>query len=597
MMGLRHRDAWRIDFSGRRTTMDKITESLLNEFATEHTLASLGESKRFEHFVSYLVVRGEHSESFDTMDIVVGDDSQSQGGTDTGIDGIAIVVNGILISDVEELEDQLSTAGYLDTTFVFIQAETSSGFDGAKIGTFGFGVSDFFRDSPKLNRNTKVSAFVEIAQAIYAKSAKFRRGNPVCKLFYVTTGKWTNDPSLQARIDGVKSDLLGTGLFRDVQFIPVGAEGVQKLYQRSRYAISAEFSFVKRTTIPEISQVAEAHFGYLPWSEFKKLITDGSDKMVDGLFFDNVRDWQGYNDVNADIKTTLASVDKGRFVLMNNGVTIIARTLQATGDKFTIEDYQIVNGCQTTHVLFDSRAHLDDSVSIPVRLISAKDEEVTNTIIKATNWQTAIKEEQLFALQQFPKNLEAYFGSFPLLHRLYFERRSRQYDGLSIEKTRVVSFDAMVRAFASMFLNEPHRTSRNYKSIRNKIGKDIFVKDQRMEPYYAAALALYLVEFAFRNKRLETKYKSARFHILLAMRILAAGYDMPAFTANKMEGYSNTIISALQDSAKAELLILKAASIVDQAANGNYDRDNIRTERFTETVVSLAKQAASAAAV
>lgn len=319
--------------------------------------------------------------------------------------------------------------------------------------------------------------------------------------------------------------------------------------------------------------------------------------MAFSLIFDNVRDWQGYNDVNSDIKATLASPAKARFVLMNNGVTIFARSLQATGDKFTIEDYQIVNGCQTAHVLFDSHAGLDDTVSIPVRLIGTKNEEVTNTIIKATNWQTAIKEEQLFALQQFPKNLEAYFGSFPLPQRLYFERRSRQYDGLSIEKTRVVSFDAMIRAFASMFLNEPHRTSRNYKSIRNKIGKDIFSKDQRMEPYYAAALALYLLEFAFRNKRLETKYKAARFHILLAIRILIAGYDMPAFTANKMEAYSTKIISILQDSTQAELLIFKAAKIVDQAAVGNYDRDNIRTEKFTETIVALSKQDASAVAL
>ncbi|MFI5112871.1 MAG: hypothetical protein ACHP9S_08600, partial [Terriglobales bacterium] len=122
--------------------MDKITESLLQEFSTEHGITLLDQSKQFEHFASYLTVRGEHSESFDTQDIVVGDDKQSSEGTDTGIDAIAVVVNGILISDVEELEEQLSTAGYLESTFVFVQAETTSGFDGAKIGTFGFGVSD-----------------------------------------------------------------------------------------------------------------------------------------------------------------------------------------------------------------------------------------------------------------------------------------------------------------------------------------------------------------------------------------------------------------------------------------------------------------------
>ena len=237
------------------------------------------------------------------------------------------------------------------------------------------------------------------------------------------------------------------------------------------------------------------------------------------------------------------------------------------------------------------RGSIDDSVSIPVRLISTKNEDVTNTIIKATNWQTEIKEEQLFALQQFPKNLEAYFGSFPPLHRLYFERRSRQYDGLSVEKTRVVTFDSMIRAFAAMFLNEPHRTTRNFKALKSKMGKEIFAKDQKMEPYYVAALALYTLEFFFRTKRLEAKYKAARFHILLAIRMLAAGYEMPDLRANKMEGYSQSIINLLQDQAKAEGLIIKAATIVEAAAAGNFHRDNIRTEPFTESVIKLAKAA------
>lgn len=382
-----------------------------------------------------------------------------------------------------------------------------------------------------------------------------------------------------------------TGLFRDVQFTPIGADGVQKMYQRSRYAISAEFTFANRTTIPDVSEVSEAHFGYLPWGEFKKLIIDESDKLVDGLFFDNVRDWQGYNDVNSEIQGTLISSDKARFILMNNGVTIIARSLQATGNKFTIEDYQIVNGCQTTHVLFDQRGILDDSVSIPIRLISTKNEDVTNVIIKATNWQTAIKEEQLFALQQFPKNLEAYFGSFAPNQRLYFERRSRQYEALSVEKTRVVSFDSMIRSFAAMFLNEPHRTTRNFKALKARMGKEIFARDQRMEPYYVAALALYMLEFFFRTKRLESKYKAARFHILLAIRILAAGYAMPALGANKMELYCQSIIDQLQDQGKAETLILKAAAIVEGAAAGNFHRDNIRTEPFTDAVIKLARDA------
>ena len=597
MLMVHRSDNVRSDLSGGRTIMDKITESLLAEFSAEHKMNALSESKRFEHFASFLFVRAEHSESFDTDDVVVGDDQNTKDGSDTGIDGIAIIVNGFLITDIEELQELIESAGYLEVVFVFIQAETTAGFDGAKIGTFGFGVADFFRDVPRLKRNSKVAAAFEIYQAIYGKSGKFRRGAPICKLVYATTGKWTGDPTLQARIDAVRTDLLDTGLFREVLFAPVGAEGIQKSYQKSRYAISAKFRFGNRVTVPEVPNVTESYSGFVPWSEFRKLIINDNDKLFDGLFFDNLRDWQGYNDVNTDIRETLGSPAKSRFVLMNNGVTIIARLIQPSGDNFTIEDYQIVNGCQTTHVLYEQRETLDDSVSIPVRLIVTKDEAVTNAIIKATNWQTEIKEEQLFALQQFPKTLEAYFASFPAPQRLYFERRSRQYDSLSIEKTRVITFDAMIRAFAAMFLNEPHRTTRNYKALKAKVGKEIFAKDQRMDSYYAAALALYSLEFAFRNKRLDAKYKPARFHILLAIRILLAGYQRPDLTANKMEGYCRTITSALQDQVRAESIISSAAQVVEKVASGNFHRDNIRTEPFTESVIELADKQFSAVQV
>jgi hypothetical protein len=113
----------------------------------------------------------------------------------------------VLVTDVEELEDLIERLGYLDVAFIFVQAETSSNFEGSKIGTFGFGVLDFFRDVPKLKRNTKVAAAAEIMQVIYAKSSKFRRGNPICKMFYVTTGKWTDDRTLNARIESARTDL------------------------------------------------------------------------------------------------------------------------------------------------------------------------------------------------------------------------------------------------------------------------------------------------------------------------------------------------------------------------------------------------------
>lgn len=566
--------------------MDRISESLLSEFSKEHGLEHLPEDKRFEHLACFITVRKHYPESFNTEDIVTGS------GGDTGIDGIGIVVNGSLVTDVEAFEEDADKASYLDVVFVFTQAEMSPGFSAGTIGNFGFGVQDFFRDEPSLKRNEKVADAAEIMDAIYKRSSKFRRGTPVSRLYYVTTGKWQGDPTLEARRANVVSDLEATGQFREVTFTPVDAEGLQKLYTQAKNAISRTFTFLNKTVVPEVPGVKEAYLGFLPVEEFMKLLVDDDDEIIGSLFYDNVRDWQGDNDVNVEMKKTLESMDRARFVLMNNGITIIAQNVTPSGNNFTVEDYQIVNGCQTSHVLFNARNVLDDKVMVPVRLISTQDKSVTNAIIRATNRQTEVKEDQFFALQEFPHGLEMFFQTFPDPHKLFYERRSRQYDSLSIEKTRIITPANMIRAFAAMFLQEPHRTTRNYAALKRKIGVEggIFVKGHRYEPYYVAALTLYKLEYFFRNSKLEAKYKPARFHILLAARILWNSAPLPPMNSHEMEKYCKGMMATLWDTAKADELITRAANIVNEAAAGDFNRDNIRTEPFTSKVANLCQE-------
>ena len=140
-----------------------------------------------------------------------------------------------------------------------------------------------------------------------------------------------------------------------------------------------------------------------------------------------------------------------------------------------------------------------------------------------------------------------------------------------------------------MFLAEPHRTTRNYAALSSKVGKEIFVKGHRKEPYYTAALALYKLEYFFRNGRLEPKYKAARFHILLAARLLGNTEPMPKVNSREMEKYCRVLMETLWDANKADDLIGRAARIADLAAGENFHRDNIRTEPFTKKVIENCK--------
>jgi hypothetical protein len=139
-------------------------------------------------------------------------------GNDTGIDGVAIIVNNNIVDEVDEIDELLEVNGYLDVTFVFIQAERSSNFDSAKIGTFGFGVRDFFSKGT-LVKSEKIKAVHEIMTAIFNKSAKFTKGNPNIAMYYITTGKWQNDQNLTARYESEIKYLLETGNFKKGRFL------------------------------------------------------------------------------------------------------------------------------------------------------------------------------------------------------------------------------------------------------------------------------------------------------------------------------------------------------------------------------------------
>lgn len=304
-----------------------------------------------------------------------------------------------------------------------------------------------------------------------------------------------------------------------------------------------------------------------------------------GIFESNIRDFQGYNAVNDAILETLDSNHKARFVLMNNGVTIIARVLtRGTGYKFHIEDFQIVNGCQTSNVLFEYDGEVND-VMIPLRLISTDNDDVIQSIVKATNQQTQLSREQLFAATEFPKKLEHFLKTYDAAHQIFYERRSRQYDRTAItDKLRIVTQANMIRAFAGMFLEEPHRTTRNFNALLDKVGTDIFEEGQSLDPYYVAAYTLYRLEKQFRSGALDTLFKAARFQILLAFRRLANPDKLPAFNSRAMEAYCKSVIDILWDTPKSDALFQDAAKIVLAVTKADMHRDNIRTVNVTNAI-------------
>jgi hypothetical protein len=268
---------------------------------------------------------------------------------------------------------------------------------------------------------------------------------------------------------------------------------------------------------------------------------------------------------------------------LNNGITIIARKVRPTGNTFYIEDYQIVNGCQTSHVLYHERANITDDVYVPIKIISTDDDDLVNRIIKATNFQTEVKPDQLYALSDFQKKLEEYYATYDGDERLYYERRSKQYATTpKVEKIRIVTIQQQIRAFVSMFLEEPHR-GHYPRSMGPNVGRTLFGRDHLPEPYYLSAYALFRLEYFFRNGSLDKKYKPARYHLLMGARHVLNPQPIPSATANEMKRFCRKLSPDIHDDRKLLAAFQKAVGIVDATCGTRVlDRKLTKTLPFTK---------------
>lgn len=560
--------------------MDKITGSLLKSFSEQCDLEKLQESTQFEHFSNFSIVSKQFRGSFEL------DDIHSGSGGDCAIDGLYILVNGRLVSTSDELREIVESSGHLDAEVGFIQTKTSSSFSGADIGSFIHGIKDFLSDEPKLVQNQIIQNKKEVWEEIILMSSYMVNRRPICKMYYSCTGKWVKDQNLIAVIDSGKIEIDNIGIFEDVSFDPLGASEIQKLYHETKNKLSSTITFQNRITLPDIDGVSEGYLGVIPLKEYLKLIQDDNNT-IHSIFDDNVRDFQGENSVNKKIKGTLESKKFDIFCVLNNGVTVVASSITPAGNRFTIRDYQVVNGCQTSHILHECQ-NIEgvEQVNVPIKIVVTANEDIKTSITLATNSQTEVKTEQLEALSIFQKQLELYYSAEKTKLPLYYERRSQQYNSVSgVKRNQIIAIPIQIKSFASMFLNSPHLVSGYYGTIVKRFTGKIFADGHKYSTYYVSSLCYYRVEQFFRSGDLKSENKKARFHIMLLVRLLGMGEKLDYFNSNQIDKKAEVFKMLLLNEREA-LSMFKKAELIFETSELDMMKKQYKSETETELLIN-----------
>lgn len=573
---------------------DQILNAYIAAFGKEFELEHLERNLLFEQFVNYSIIARLYGGVVDLAAI--------ETGGAFGIDGIAVIANELPVCSAEEIADVSRNS--LEARFVFIQSKTSTSIDTGELLKFFQGVSEFFADSPNLPVTEEVARLRELRKEIYKHTIKMD-SPPSCDLYYVYPGTWKSEATITGVAANEVSRLQKDHFFQDVNFIPVDLNKLKEYHKSLKGKTVKKFRFERKAVIPKGQGINEAFIGVVSAKEYLTLICDTDGHLESGLFYENVRDYLGDSTpVNREITRTIrdSASRQDSFAFLNNGVTIVARKIIPGGDEVTVHDYQIVNGCQTSHVIFYNKDFLTDSLFLPVKLIATESQELMHHIIRATNSQTEVKEEAFIALEPFHKKLEEYYNSFKLgEQKLYYERRAKQYDSDdSAAKARVVSIASQAKSFIAMHLSEPHSNHRYYGELVKvywKQNRKLFQDEHDAWPYYLSSYCLFLIDRELRDGRIKPALKPCRYHLLYVIRLLCSDH----MKAELIEGskptkaYCSQIFSTLSNNDSFEKVLATAIGIIEKGlvqTCGEFGKyEALRRSKFTEQLRELAQSA------
>lgn len=269
------------------------------------------------------------------------------------------------------------------------------------------------------------------------------------------------------------------------------------------------------------------------------------------IFEENVRAFLGTdNPVNKSITETLSNAESAtRFPVLNNGITVVSPNVRVPGSNLHIENFQIVNGCQTSNMLYQNKDKLDDSIMVGLKVVETQNEDAFSDLVRATNSQTKVEETQFLSLRPIVKRIEAYFNTYEGEDgRLYFERRDRQYVGRDIPVIRTFSVNIAAKSVASMFLRRPDLAYRYPKRMYELLSEEIFSDNTKETVFYASCLSLYRLHLLVASADIPQNMRKFKWHILVLVGAIVAGKQIPKLNSRSIESYCQKIIGAFSKS-------------------------------------------------
>ena len=548
-------------------TNEPIIDARFKKFVDAYDLGRETEDKAFEIFANYSILYQHQPDAF-SSDTELMEDICVGGYGDGGLDGIAIKVNGILINSKTDI-DQLAKAENLNIEFIFIQSKNKSSFTNGEILKFLDGIETFFSENSN-SFNEKVKKWFELKDYIYSTDIVCQwNSSPTIRFYYIAMGVWNEDEHKKEIVERIRKRFVCEKKCSEFFAHFLDKNSFKEILDRNENKFSVEISTMDTMGLQAVDKVEDACIALIKANDFLKLLDTKEGIIRKSLFNDNVRDFQGTNAINSEIASTIVN-NPDEFILLNNGITIVCSKFIQTNRNVRLDNPQIVNGCQTCNVLYHSYKENTceiDKVSLVVKIISTKDSDIANEIVKGTNRQNIVLEEAFEGIKKFHKDLESFVNSYvsDFPEKIYYERRAKQYhNNPTIKPIQRVTLKTLTQFYIGVVLRQPNLSHLHESVLLEKFKDRIFNEKDSKLPYFAVMYAFFTLEQFMRDGILPKFYKKYKSHLLMIYFKLVAGNCPSMSKENKVDTYAEKILKSLYNLDRPKSLFEEARKLFDE---------------------------------
>lgn len=475
----------------------------------------------FEHFVAEQILK--------ERDLT--DDQLLAGNTggpyDGGVDAIHLFVNGDRIDDtnVERYKDMKEG---VKIDLHLIQAKDKDRMEVGVVNTFSAMSDDLFKSNEGLHSlagqyNSGVLQAFEWFWDIY--DALRLTTNPEINVFFSYATK-AGGPTKRMRdkarqLEKKLGRLIGNCNCR-FEFL-----GATELLDLSRAKPPQNFELIAAEPPLSADDAGRSYVALVRLDSYYDFITTDDGDLQWRLFEANVRDWQGDNKVNKQIQESLRQKDSNDFWWLNNGVTMLVKSVIPRVRTMHLENPEIVNGLQTTRAIWrhfrGQPSGTQDDRLLLIRIIDVADgNEGRETIIRATNSQTAVPTYALRSLDRVHRNIEEYFLAQDE-QLLFYDRRKNFYKNQDKPAKSIIDLRTLAQTVIATGLGKPDdargRPSDYLGASDDEKYRTVFDDDTNPSFYFFCARFYKLIEALLKHDAVGDEFdpaqkRSVRFHIM-----------------------------------------------------------------------------------